>query len=80
MVTRWWHGYQGEASLGRCAIILGGSTTHPEQLLAEGKATAPVRLFGEEITVYYVRSWDHEPSQAEMEAAGFDCEEGADGR
>jgi hypothetical protein len=32
----------------------------------------PITIFGEEFTLHYVRSWDHEPSDPERELAGFE--------
>jgi hypothetical protein len=63
------------------AILIHGSPEHPEALLtrhARAGAALPVVQVGlvcfscqRWSLLRYLRSWDHEPSQAEMEAEGF---------
>lgn len=71
---RWWHQFAGICPHGiYIATTLGDSLTHPEALFAEtGGAYESSVLCGSEgctTALHYVRSWDHEPTDAEVEAA-----------
>lgn len=77
---RWWHRFQGVCPHGLLlATIMGDSPTHPEQLVAEKGLTYESPMLCCEpdcrVTLTYVRSWNHEPSEAEIDAvtpADFD--------
>jgi hypothetical protein len=72
-VERWWHLYQASCAHAMAQITAGGSPIHPEQLVAEHGLTLSEPMStccGHDCLAQasYVRSWNHEPSEAEVAA------------
>lgn len=71
MTVHWWHGYRADTDELGFAVIVGASTTHPEELPAKGLLSPRLIWDGDEVRARYVRSWDHEPSEDEQIFAGL---------
>lgn len=72
-MTFWWHAYHGtcEHLPGDLTIIIGPADLDPEGLLFEGHVTMPVSLGSCNCTIPYLRSWDHDPTNADRQAVGL---------
>ncbi len=71
--VKWWHAYKGSVpDVGSLAIYLSECDDDPEMLVYKGNLSFEVPMFGHDVTVTYVRSWDHDPTEAEKVAAGLD--------
>ena len=72
MIELWWHLFVHEnEEIGTLQLMLGGSTEHPEALIARRglKPEFDISLLGLEGAPFtYVRSWNREPSEVEVEA------------
>lgn len=69
---RWWHVYFGENDDAGAAvtIVLGGSTTHPEALIARngGRIDFGPSTWLDGTHVRYARSWPYEPTEDQIDA------------
>lgn len=69
----WWHLHAGTCDHGIYVSTLAGeSLVHPEMMPGKGRSTFRVPAIGCEpectVELVYVRSWNHEPSEAEIES------------
>lgn len=78
MTERWWHLIAGVCPHGiYTSMLLGDGPTHPEELAAQRNVPLTIETIacedGCETVLDYVRSWNHEPSDTEVDAVTPDA-------